>query len=67
MKGVMLSHYNLIANTLQYRASLPSLHNGSQREVFFAPCKFTPALFTFDMGTDASGFQTATFTASGQS
>jgi acyl-CoA synthetase (AMP-forming)/AMP-acid ligase II len=39
MKGVMLSHYNLIANTLQYRASLPSLHNGSQREVFFAPCK----------------------------
>src|SRR5450432_516885 len=39
MKGVMLSHYNLIINTLQYRVSLPSLHNAAQREVWFTPCK----------------------------
>jgi hypothetical protein len=60
MKGVMLSHFNLIANTLQYRASVPSLHNGSQREVFFAPCKFTLRSFIFDMGANAAAFQTVT-------
>ncbi|KIX97748.1 uncharacterized protein Z520_06526 [Fonsecaea multimorphosa CBS 102226] len=37
VKGVQLSHYNLISNVLQMRCSLPSLANSSQREVFFAP------------------------------
>lgn len=37
VKGVMLSHRNLCMNTMQGRASLPSMFNSEQREVFFAP------------------------------
>jgi 4-coumarate--CoA ligase len=37
IKGVQLSHFNLIANALQIRCSLPSLMNSSSREVFFPP------------------------------
>jgi 4-coumarate--CoA ligase len=37
IKGVQLSHYNLIVNALQVRCSLPSLVNSSSREVFFPP------------------------------
>ncbi len=37
VKGVRLSHYNLISNTLQMRCSLPALANSSAREVFFPP------------------------------
>lgn len=64
MKGVMLSHLNLIANTLQYRASLPSVHNGSQREVFFAPCKPARINSRVSISVNVSCFQTATFTDS---
>ncbi|KAF1807817.1 putative amp dependent CoA ligase [Eremomyces bilateralis CBS 781.70] len=37
VKGVVLSHYNLISNVLQFRCSLPSMANSSAREVFFPP------------------------------
>lgn len=37
VKGVQLSHYSLISNTLQMRFSLPGMVNSSQREVFFPP------------------------------
>lgn len=37
MKGVQLSHHNIVSNALQMRASLPSILNASQREVFFLP------------------------------
>ncbi|KAI1628330.1 amp dependent CoA ligase, partial [Exophiala viscosa] len=37
MKGVQLSHHNIVSNALQMRASLPSILNSSQREVFFLP------------------------------
>jgi acyl-CoA synthetase (AMP-forming)/AMP-acid ligase II len=37
MKGVRLSHYNLVSNAFQMRASLPSVLNASHREVFFLP------------------------------
>ncbi|KAL4861976.1 hypothetical protein BDV12DRAFT_179558 [Aspergillus spectabilis] len=37
MKGVQLSHYNLIMNTIIMRTSMPTRVNSSVREVFFAP------------------------------
>lgn len=37
MKGVMMSHWNLCINMLQFRASLPSILHSGQREVFFPP------------------------------
>jgi 4-coumarate--CoA ligase len=37
IKGVQLSHANLITNTLQARCALPSFMNSSAREVFFPP------------------------------
>ncbi|KAL4943487.1 hypothetical protein BDV06DRAFT_234589 [Aspergillus oleicola] len=37
MKGVQLSHYNLVANTLQLRASLPDRVTSGVREVIFPP------------------------------
>ncbi|KAE8146281.1 amp dependent CoA ligase [Aspergillus avenaceus] len=37
MKGVQLSHYNLIINTIIMRTSMPTRVNGTVREVFFAP------------------------------
>jgi 4-coumarate--CoA ligase len=37
MKGVQLSHYNLISNTWQMRVSLPTVIHANQREVFFPP------------------------------
>lgn len=41
---MVISHYNLVMNTLQLRSSLPlRLHSGV-REVFFAPCKFLSSM-----------------------
>jgi long-subunit acyl-CoA synthetase (AMP-forming) len=40
MKGVQLSHYNLVMNSIIMRASMPVRVNSTVREVFFAPCKF---------------------------
>ncbi|KAL6237274.1 hypothetical protein BDW75DRAFT_204683 [Aspergillus navahoensis] len=37
IKGVQLSHYNLVMNSLIMRASMPVRVNSSVREVFFAP------------------------------
>ncbi|KAL3474066.1 amp dependent CoA ligase [Aspergillus californicus] len=37
MKGVQLSHYNLVMNSLTMRASMPVRVNSTVREVFFAP------------------------------
>lgn len=37
IKAVALSHYNLIANTVAARATLPATCNSSMREVFFPP------------------------------
>ncbi|KAL2856841.1 amp dependent CoA ligase [Aspergillus pseudodeflectus] len=37
MKGVQLSHYNLIMNTITMRTSMPARVNSTVREVFFAP------------------------------
>lgn len=37
MKGVQLTHYNIVQNLLQYRASLPQLSNSSSSEIFFPP------------------------------
>ena len=39
MKGVQLSHYNLVMNSIIMRASMPVRVNSTVREVFFAPCK----------------------------
>lgn len=38
MKGVLMSHYNLVANIMQLRTSLPARLNSSVREVWFTPC-----------------------------
>ncbi|KAL2820971.1 amp dependent CoA ligase [Aspergillus cavernicola] len=37
MKGVQLSHYNLVMNSMIMRASMPVRVNSTVREVFFAP------------------------------
>jgi 4-coumarate--CoA ligase len=37
MKGVQLTHSNLVQNLLQYRASIPYMANGTSSEVFFPP------------------------------
>ncbi|KAL2851550.1 amp dependent CoA ligase [Aspergillus pseudoustus] len=37
MKGVQLSHYNLVVNTITMRTSMPNRVNSTVREVFFAP------------------------------
>ncbi|KAF9890840.1 hypothetical protein FE257_005411 [Aspergillus nanangensis] len=37
MKGVQLSHYNIIMNILQIRAALPGHINGGVREAWFPP------------------------------
>ncbi|KAJ5650412.1 AMP dependent CoA ligase [Penicillium longicatenatum] len=37
MKGVQLSHYNLVMNSIIMRASMPVRVNSNVREVFFAP------------------------------
>ncbi|KAJ5174936.1 AMP dependent CoA ligase [Penicillium canariense] len=37
MKGVQLSHYNVVMNSLIMRASMPGRVNSTVREVFFAP------------------------------
>ncbi|KAJ5726785.1 AMP dependent CoA ligase [Penicillium malachiteum] len=37
MKGVMLSQYNLVMNSIIMRASMPDRVNSNVREVFFAP------------------------------
>ncbi|KAH8696555.1 putative amp dependent CoA ligase [Talaromyces proteolyticus] len=37
IKGVQLSHYNLIMNTITMRISMPARVNSTIREVFFAP------------------------------
>ncbi|KAK5044471.1 hypothetical protein LTR84_010752 [Exophiala bonariae] len=37
IKGVQLSHHNIVSNVLQMRASLPGILNASHREVFFLP------------------------------
>ncbi|KAJ5974292.1 amp dependent CoA ligase [Penicillium waksmanii] len=37
MKGVQLSHYNLVMNSITMRASMPIRVNSAVREVFFAP------------------------------
>lgn len=37
MKGVQLSHYNLVMNSIIMRISLPVRYSSSVREVFFAP------------------------------
>ena len=37
VKGVQLSHYNLVSNLIQIRISLPSNMNHASREVFFPP------------------------------
>ncbi|KAJ5753505.1 AMP dependent CoA ligase [Penicillium nucicola] len=37
MKGVQLSHYNLVMNSIIMRASMPVRVNSTVREVFFAP------------------------------
>lgn len=37
-KGVLLSHYNLMAYAIMGRTTDPLLHNGWQREVVFTPC-----------------------------
>jgi 4-coumarate--CoA ligase len=37
MKGVQLTHYNLVQNLLQYRTSIPYMANGTSSEVFFPP------------------------------
>lgn len=42
IKGVQLTHFNMISSVLQGRVSLPGLANSTQREVFFAPCKRHP-------------------------
>jgi len=39
-KAVQLSHYNIIINILQTRASLPAMANSDGREVFFPPCMY---------------------------
>jgi long-subunit acyl-CoA synthetase (AMP-forming) len=39
IKGVQLSHYNIVSNLIQTRISMPSLANHASREVFFPPCK----------------------------
>lgn len=38
MKGVLISHFNLVANIMQLRTSLPTRLNSSVREVWFTPC-----------------------------
>ncbi|OJJ58903.1 hypothetical protein ASPSYDRAFT_89628 [Aspergillus sydowii CBS 593.65] len=37
MKGVLISHFNLVANIMQLRTSLPTRLNSSVREVWFTP------------------------------
>lgn len=37
MKGVQLTHYNLVSNLLQYRTSIPYMANATSSEVFFPP------------------------------
>lgn len=37
MKGVQLSHYNIVQNLLQYRISIPYMANATSSEVFFPP------------------------------
>lgn len=37
IKGVQISHYNSVSNTLQARISLPELMTSKSREVFFPP------------------------------
>ncbi|KAL2808258.1 hypothetical protein BJX63DRAFT_40939 [Aspergillus granulosus] len=37
MKGVQLSHHNLVMNTIIMRTSMPTRVNSTVREVFFAP------------------------------
>lgn len=39
MKGVQLSHYNLIMNIIILRIAMPVRVNSTVREVFFAPCE----------------------------
>lgn len=39
IKGVQLSHYNIVSNILQMRTSMPSMLEHTTREVFFPPCK----------------------------
>lgn len=60
-KGVLLSHYGLIAHLLTLRSTDPFLNHGHHREVFFAPCK----LYSFDaywtiLGLMISKFRTYT-------
>lgn len=37
MKGVQLTHFNLVQNLLQYRCSIPYMANATSSEVFFPP------------------------------
>ncbi|EXJ56462.1 hypothetical protein A1O7_06806 [Cladophialophora yegresii CBS 114405] len=37
IKGVQLSHYNIVSNMIQTRISMPFLANHASREVFFPP------------------------------
>ncbi|KAL4949513.1 hypothetical protein BDW69DRAFT_73783 [Aspergillus filifer] len=46
IKGVVLSHYNFVANCLQFRASLPDRVHSSVREVVFPPYCHIYALST---------------------
>lgn len=39
IKGVMLSHHNLIANVLQYHHAMGTRLSKDDREVWFTPCK----------------------------
>jgi 4-coumarate--CoA ligase len=58
IKGVQLSHYNIVSNMIQTRASMPSMANCMSREVFFPPCKtsichkFRPFLIILTNATD---------------
>lgn len=53
MKGVQLSHYNLVMNSIMMRASMPVRVNSNVREVFFAPCKSPSFIILISRSTNA--------------
>lgn len=54
MKGVQLSHYNLIMNTIQLRNTVPLNLNSTVQEVWFTPCECTLISTPTGLGTDDS-------------
>ncbi|RVX72779.1 hypothetical protein B0A52_04178, partial [Exophiala mesophila] len=57
IKGVQLSHYNLVSNLIQTRISVPGMMNSSSRECFFPPFLIGMWIGSFTCGIPAFDFE----------